>query len=101
MVRRIGVMAGIALLVAAVAWSQAAAQPMTIVAAENFYGDVARQLAGPDATVTSILSHPDDDPHTFEASPSVPRTIADGRIVIPNGADYDPWMGKVFRASQA
>src|SRR5260221_2656166 len=101
MVRRIGVMAGIALLVAAVAWSQAAAQPVTIVAAENFYGDVARQLAGPDATVTSILSNPDDDPHTFEASPSVARAIADARIVIANGADYDPWMEKLPGAGQS
>jgi zinc/manganese transport system substrate-binding protein len=100
MARLIGVMAGITLMLAAPAWSRAG-QPVTIVAAENFYGDVARQLAGPDATVTSILSNPDDDPHAFEATPSVARAIADARIVIANGADYDPWMEKLLGASRS
>jgi zinc/manganese transport system substrate-binding protein len=99
MVRSIGMMAGIALLLVGPAWGQAAGQPVTIVAAENFYGDLAQQVAGPDAKVTSILSNPDDDPHLFEASPSVARAIADARIVIENGADYDPWMEKLLEAS--
>ena len=47
-----------------------------IVAAENFYGDVARQIAGPDASVTSIMSNPEQDPHLFEASPSVARALS-------------------------
>jgi zinc/manganese transport system substrate-binding protein len=100
MARLIGLMAGIALLLAAPAWSRAG-QPVTIVAAENFYGDVAQQLAGPYATVTSILNNPDDDPHAFEATPSVARAIADARIVIANGADYDPWMEKLLGASRS
>jgi zinc/manganese transport system substrate-binding protein len=101
MARIIAAMAGLVLLVTAPAWSQAAGQPLNIVAAENFYGDVAQQLAGPDAKVTSILSNPDDDPHAFEASPSVARAIADARIVIENGADYDPWMEKLLGASRS
>jgi zinc/manganese transport system substrate-binding protein len=101
MVRSIGMMAGIALVLAGSAWGRAAGQPVTIVAAENFYGDLAQQVAGPDAKVTSILSNPDDDPHLFEASPSVARAIADARIVIENGADYDPWMEKLLEASQS
>ena len=50
-----------------------AAAPIDIVAAENFYGDVAQQIGGPQVKVTSILSNPDQDPHLFEASPSVAR----------------------------
>lgn len=72
---------------------------LTIVAAENFYGDLARQIGGSDVTVTSILANPDDDPHLFETSPSTARTIADAKIVIYNGADYDPWMDKLLSAS--
>ena len=49
--------------------------PISIVAAENFYGDVAQQVAGANATVTSILSNPDQDPHLFEVSPSVARLL--------------------------
>ena len=75
------------------------APAISIVAAENFYGDVAHQLAGPYASVTSILSNPDQDPHLFEASPSVARSLAAARIAIYNGADYDPWMDKLLSAS--
>ena len=71
---------------------------LTIVAAENFYGDLATQLAGADAKVTSVLSNPDQDPHLFEASPSVARSLSTARIVIANGADYDPWMTKLLKA---
>ncbi len=83
-------------------WSPAqAAQtaPISIVAAENFYGDVAQQLAGPSAKVTSILSNPDEDPHLFEASPSVARALAAATIAVYNGVDYDPWMAKLLGAS--
>jgi zinc/manganese transport system substrate-binding protein len=78
-----------------------AAGPITIVAAENFYGDVARQIGGPAAKVTSILSNPEQDPHLFEASPSVARDIAAARIVVLSGIDYDPWMEKLLDASRA
>jgi zinc/manganese transport system substrate-binding protein len=79
--------------------ARAADAPVTIVAAENFYGDVARQIAGPDTAVSSILSNPDDDPHMFEASASVARALAGARIVVANGADYDPWIDKLLAAS--
>ncbi len=74
--------------------SCAVAQPR-IVAAENFYGDVAQQVAGPGVPVTSILSSPDEDPHLFEASPSVARAVADATIVVCNGAGYDAWAPRL------
>jgi len=79
----------------------AAASPIKIVAAENFYGDVARQIGGSHVEVVSILSNPDQDPHLFEASPSVGRSLANAKIVVYNGADYDPWMDKLLSASKA
>lgn len=92
-------------LLSALAFTPAIAQTndgaIQIVAAENFYGDIARQLGGDNAKVTSILSNPDEDPHLFEASPSVARDLASARIVIYNGVDYDPWMGKLVAANKA
>lgn len=82
-------------------FATAQAEPINIVAAENFYGDVAEQVGGPAVKVTSILSNPDQDPHLFEASASTARDLAAARIVIYNGADYDPWMGKLLSASRA
>ncbi len=81
--------------------SGAHADPIKIVAAENFYGDVARQIGGPDVAVTSILNNPDQDPHLFEVSPSVGRDVSAARIVIYNGVDYDPWMEKILSAARS
>lgn len=74
-------------------------EKINIVAAENFYGDLARQIGGSHVEVASILSNPDDDPHLFETSPSTARGIADAKVIIYNGADYDPWMDKLLSAS--
>ncbi len=54
--------------------------------------------AGPTSTVTSILTSPDQDPHLFEASPSVGRALSSARLVIYSGIDYDPWMEKLVKA---
>jgi zinc/manganese transport system substrate-binding protein len=89
----------IATFLALVIAAAAPAQPIKIVAAENFYGDIARQIGGAEVAVTSILTNPDQDPHEFEASPSTARTLADAAIVVYNGADYDPWAGKLLSAS--
>ncbi len=89
------------LMLIAGAQGRAAAPTGRIVAAENFYGNVAAQLAGPGWTVTSILSNPDEDPHLFEASPSIARDLSAARIVVFNGADYDPWMDKLLSAARS
>jgi zinc/manganese transport system substrate-binding protein len=78
-----------------------AADPVKVVAAENFYGDIAGQIGGPNVAVTSIMSNPDQDPHLFEASVSTARDLASAKVVISNGADYDPWMEKLLRAHKA
>ena len=90
------------LLAAAVALIPLAAraeEPIRIVAAENFYGDLVHQIGGDHVAVTSILSNPDEDPHLFETSASTAKDIATAKIVVYNGADYDPWMGKLLSAS--
>ena len=74
---------------------------MKVVAAENFYGDMASQIGGANVAVTSILSNPDDDPHLFEASPATAKALSDAKIVIANGVDYDPWMEKLLGAHKA
>ncbi|HKT17689.1 MAG TPA: zinc ABC transporter substrate-binding protein [Stellaceae bacterium] len=93
------VLAAVATLVAAPTLASAAS-PVVVVAAENFYGDVARQIGGDNVRVTSILDNPDQDPHLFELSPSAARAIASARIVIANGLGYDPWMEKPLRAGR-
>ncbi len=76
-----------------------AANPIAIVAAENFYGDVAAQIGGSDVRVTSILAKPGQDPHLFEASASAARAVSTAQIVIYSGIDYDPWMPRLLGAA--
>ena len=76
----------------------ASAAGIEVVAAENFYGDLAKQVGGRYVTVTSILSNPDQDPHLFEADPSTARALKAAKVTISNGADYDPWMEKLLKA---
>ncbi|AEA61904.1 metal ABC transporter solute-binding protein [Burkholderia gladioli] len=73
---------------------------LQVVAAENFYGDVIKQIGGANVSVTSILSNPDQDPHLFEASSKTARALQHANLVVYNGADYDPWMGKLLAASK-
>ena len=69
-----------------------------IVAAENFYGDVAKQIGGGNVEVTSILTNPDQDPHLFTANVDTAKAVADAQVVIYSGIDYDPWMEQMNAA---
>lgn len=78
-----------------------AAEPqINIVAAENFYGEIAQAIGGERVSVTSVITQPGTDPHDYEPTPSVARAVADADIVVLNGADYDPWMERLIDASQ-
>jgi zinc/manganese transport system substrate-binding protein len=77
----------------------AAEDQIAVVAAENFYGDIARQVGGDRVAVVSIMSNPDQDPHLFETTPATVRQIVKAQIVIINGANYDPWIEKLLSAT--
>ena len=74
---------------------------IAVVAAENFYGDIARQIGGDRVTVVSIMNNPDQDPHLFETTPGIVRQIANAQVVVFNGANYDPWMEKLVEGRAA
>jgi zinc/manganese transport system substrate-binding protein len=77
---------------------RAAERQIAVVAAENFYGDIARQIGGDRVSVVSVMNNPDQDPHLFETTPGTVRQIAAAQIVILNGANYDSWMDKLLAA---
>jgi zinc/manganese transport system substrate-binding protein len=70
-----------------------------VVAAENFWGSIAAQLAGDRATVQSIIANPETDPHSYEPTAQDARTIAGATLAIANGVGYDSWMTRVLGAS--
>nr|WP_249012039.1 zinc ABC transporter substrate-binding protein [Conexibacter sp. DBS9H8] len=69
------------------------------VGAENEYANVISQIGGRYVKVAAIMSNPNTDPHTFEASPSVAATVAEARLVVQNGVGYDTFMNRVEAAS--
>lgn len=69
------------------------------VGAENEYANVISQIGGRYVTVSAIMSNPNTDPHTFEASPSVAETVGGAQLVVQNGLGYDSFMEKIEEAS--
>jgi zinc/manganese transport system substrate-binding protein len=69
------------------------------VGAENEYANVLSQIGGRYVHVSAILSNPNTDPHTFEASPSVAREVGAAQLIVQNGAGYDTFMNKIESAA--
>jgi zinc/manganese transport system substrate-binding protein len=69
---------------------------VNIIAAENVYGEVAKELGGPYINVISIINSPTADPHLFSITPSTAKAVNQADIIIYNGANYDPWMQSIL-----
>jgi zinc/manganese transport system substrate-binding protein len=76
-----------------------AAPLFQVVAAENFWGSIAQQLAGSKATVRSIIVNPDTDPHSYQPSAGDARTMAGAKFAIVNGIGYDKWASQLLAAN--
>ena len=69
------------------------------VGAENEYADVIAQVGGKYVQVSAIMSNPNTDPHTFEASASVARLVSSAQLVVQNGVGYDGFMNTIENAA--
>ena len=69
------------------------------VGAENEYADVIAQVGGKYVQVSAIMSNPNTDPHTFEASASVARLVSAAQLVVQNGVGYDRFMNTIENAA--
>jgi zinc/manganese transport system substrate-binding protein len=69
------------------------------VGAENEYANVIGQVGGKYVQVSAIMSNPNTDPHTFEASASVARTVSAAQLVVQNGVGYDTFMNTIENAA--
>jgi zinc/manganese transport system substrate-binding protein len=69
------------------------------VGAENEYADVISQVGGKYVQVSAIMSNPNTDPHTFEASPSIAREISAAQLIVQNGVGYDTFMSTIESAA--
>ena len=72
---------------------------LRVVAAENFWGSLASELAGTKASVTSVIVNPNTDPHGYDATPADARRFAAAKLAIVNGIGYDDWAQRLLAAS--
>jgi zinc/manganese transport system substrate-binding protein len=79
--------------------SSASTTGVSVVAAENFWGSIARQIAGDKANVQSIITNPAQDPHSYEPTANDARAMAMSQLAIVNGIGYDPWAPKLLNAN--
>jgi zinc/manganese transport system substrate-binding protein len=69
------------------------------VGAENQYADVISQVGGKYVQASAIMSNPNTDPHTFEASIAIAREVGNAQLVVQNGVGYDGFMNSIESAS--
>lgn len=98
-----GALFGASLLLAgcASATSASSSKPGVInaVGTENEYANVLSQIGGRYVQVSSIISNPNTDPHTFEASPSVAEEVSHAELIVQNGVGYDSFIDNLESAS--
>jgi zinc/manganese transport system substrate-binding protein len=72
---------------------------VSVVASTIVYGDVVRQIAGDKVGITSVISDPAQDPHSYEADTKTQLALSRARIVIENGGGYDDFMDTMLKSA--
>lgn len=72
---------------------------ISIVASTNVWGQIASEIGGDKVSVTSFISNPNADPHSYEADAQNQLALANATVVIENGGGYDDFMGTMLSAS--
>jgi zinc/manganese transport system substrate-binding protein len=99
-----GLLCAVALLTACSAGPSGSASQSTqpkvpVVASTNVYGSIAAAVGGDHVAVTSIITDPSADPHSYEAAPANAAAVRNAKIVIANGGGYDDFMAKLVSAA--
>ena len=69
-----------------------------VVSGVSQWGALARAALGDRAKVVTLLSDPNADPHSHEATTADAAYVAEAAIVIENGAGYDTWLSQLVEA---
>lgn len=70
-----------------------------VVTSTDVYGAVAAAVAGDRATVTSIITSPDADPHEYESTPKDALAVGRAQILVANGGGYDDFAGRLAQSA--
>ncbi|MFF7209613.1 metal ABC transporter solute-binding protein, Zn/Mn family [Streptomyces sp. NPDC008238] len=81
--------------------SSGSAPKVTVVASTNVYGDIVERIGGDRVDVTSIISDPDQDPHSYEAGTRNQLALSKAKVVVENGGGYDDFIDRMLGSGNA
>jgi zinc/manganese transport system substrate-binding protein len=79
--------------------SSASTATIPVVASTNVYGDIAKQIGGDKVEVTSIVTNPEQDPHSYEANTQNQLALSKAKVVIENGGGYDDFVDTMLKTA--
>ncbi len=83
------------------ATSGAAVAPISVVSSTNVWGDIVTQIGGDQVAVTSLISDPAADPHSFEPNAQAQLALSKAALVVENGGGYDDFMQTMLQSAQS
>jgi zinc/manganese transport system substrate-binding protein len=76
---------------------------VSVVASTDVWGDVVKQIAGDLAggtvQITSIITDPDADPHSYEANTQNQLALSKASLVVENGGGYDDFVDTMLKSA--
>lgn len=81
--------------------SPAADETLGVVASTNVYGDIAATIGGDAVAVTSIVSEPSQDPHSYEGDTRSVLSVSEADVVIENGGGYDDFIDRMLASGDS
>ncbi len=75
-----------------------ASSKVAVVASTNVYGDIVEQIGGAKVDVTSIISDPEQDPHSYEANTQNQLALSKAKVVVENGGGYDDFVDRMLES---
>lgn len=77
------------------------ADQILVVASTDVWGSIATSIGGRKVKVTSIISDPSADPHSYEADVPNQLAISKAAVVIENGGGYDDFVAKMMSSADS
>jgi zinc/manganese transport system substrate-binding protein len=82
-----------------VSTAPAASSKVAVVASTNVYGDIVSRIGADRVSVTSVISDPAQDPHSYEASTQNQLALSKAKVVVENGGGYDDFVDRMLKSA--
>ena len=70
-----------------------------VLASTNVWGDVVLEVGGNRVAVTSLMSDPSADPHSYQATAQNQLAVSKAALIVANGGGYDDFVDTMSKAA--